>query len=89
MNKNEVVKTLLVLWFAGTTFYVISDIWNSYKTKGIKQAYQQGITDTINGIAKQAGESQCQPFEIGDGKQSVKLVAAECLSVSTSQETEK
>ena len=88
-KKNEILRTILTIWFLATTGYVVYDFWNEYKTKGIQNAYNLGLTDTVNKLIQQVESSQCQPVEVFSGEKKLQVVSAQCLPVKQEAQAEK
>jgi hypothetical protein len=80
INKQDVLKTVLILWFVATTCYVAYDQYASYKVKGISQAYNSGYVAAIDELIKKTKESGCQPFEVTKDEEKVSIVDNSCLS---------
>jgi hypothetical protein len=85
INKQDVFKTVVIIWFVATTGYVVFDLYTGYKIQGMQQAYQTGYTTAVDDLMKKSEESQCQPFEAQKDDKKIQLVNARCLQQSGSQ----
>ena len=85
INKQDVFKTILIIWFVATTGYVIYDIYAGYKIRGMQAAYNQGYTDSVNQLIDQTQKSQCQPFEVHSGDTKVQILDAKCVQQPSQQ----
>lgn len=79
INKQDVLKTIIIIWFIATTSYVAYDQYSDYKVRGIQAAYQSGYGTAIDDLIKKTEESQCQSFEVAKDDDKVSLVNTECL----------
>ena len=77
--KQDILKTILIVWLFAATGYILFDLYNGYKIKGIQAAYQQGFSESIDQIIQQMQKSGCAPFEIQNGEAKAKIVDAQCL----------
>ena len=79
ISKQDVFKTLIIIWFAATTIYVGWDLWSSYAQKGIQQAYKTGYATSVNDLFKKIDESKCQPIEVRkDENTKIQVIDAQC-----------
>ena len=78
-GKQDIIKTIIIIWFIAATGYVLADQYNGYKIRGIQAAYQQGFSESIDQIMQQMQKSGCAPFEIQNGEAKAKIVDAQCL----------
>jgi len=78
--KNEILKTIVIIWLFAATSYVVFNEWTSYKTKGVQQAYQQGMTDTIGKLIDQTQKNPCQPVDVNLQDKKIQVVDAKCLN---------
>lgn len=85
INKQDIFKTVLIIWFVAATGYVIYDQYASYKVLGIQAAYQQGYTDSVSRLIAEAEKSQCQPFEVRKDETKISLVNGQCLQSAGEQ----
>jgi hypothetical protein len=79
INRHDIFKTILIIWFIGATGYVVFDQWSSYKVRGIQAAYQQGYTDSVTALIDQTQKSGCTPFDVQKGDTKIQLVSGQCL----------
>lgn len=77
--KNDILKTIVIIWLFAATSYVVFNEWNSYKEKGIQAAYQQGMTDTIGKLIDQTQKNPCQPVDVSLQNTKIQVVDAKCL----------
>jgi len=85
-SGKEFIKTVVIVWIIGSIIYIGFDIWNDYKIKGIQQAYQSGVTDSIKQIFDKSQASQCkQPVEITLGDNKMEIVDVNCLKQAQRQ----
>jgi uncharacterized lipoprotein YajG len=83
INKQDILKTLLIIWFVGATGYVAYDIYASYKIRGMQAAYNQGYADSISQVIDQTEKNQCQPLDIHNADKKIQTVDARCLPAQT------
>lgn len=80
LNKQEIIKTVVVVWILGSVLYIGYDTWNDYKIRGMQQAYQAGIDASAKQIFEKNQASQCkQPIEISFQGNKLNLIDVECL----------
>jgi hypothetical protein len=79
INKQDIFKTIIIIWFIATTSYVAYDQYSDYKIKGIQAAYQSGYGAAIDDLINKSKESQCQSFEVAKDSDKVSLVNTDCL----------
>ncbi len=80
MKKEEVKKIIISIWLVAMSVYFVNDIWQDYKVRGIKEAYQKGIDDMASQIINEVEKGSCESFEISANNQKVTIMGAECLS---------
>lgn len=80
INKGDIVKTAVIVWFIAATGYVVYDQVATYKLKGLQQAYQTGYGTAVDDFMKKVKEGNCQPFEINKNNEKVSVVSASCLN---------
>lgn len=79
-NKQDIVKTITIIWILASAVYIGYDTWNDYKIRGIQQAYQAGIDDSTRQIFEKNKASQCkQPIEISFQGDKLDLIDVMCL----------
>jgi len=79
INKQDIVKTILIIWFVGTTVYVANDLYTGYKIRGIQAAYQQGYAQSVGDLIQKVQGSNCQPVEVKKDNNDLKLIDTQCL----------
>ena len=79
ITRQDVVKTVLIVWFVATTGYVAFDLYAGYKIRGMQQAYKDGYATSVDDLIKKAESSQCQPFEVQKDGKKTQLVNGQCL----------
>ena len=80
LNKQEIIKTVVIIWILGSVLYIGYDTWNDYKIRGMQQAYQAGIDDSTKQIFEKSRDGQCkQPVEISFQGKKLDLIDVECL----------
>ncbi|HEX8974270.1 MAG TPA: hypothetical protein VF817_02160 [Patescibacteria group bacterium] len=79
VTRQDVIKTVLIIWFLAATGYVIWDQYQGFKIRGMQASYQQGYGDAINQVIDQAKKEGCQPFEVRSNETKVQVVSGQCL----------
>lgn len=85
INKQDILKTIVIIWFIAATGYVAYDQFADYKIKGIQQAYQSGYTTAVDDLIKKTKESGCQSFEVTKDSEKASLISADCLQQMQAQ----
>jgi hypothetical protein len=85
INKQDVLKTILIIWFFATTVYVAYDLYAGYKIRGMQAAYQQGYATSIDDLIKKTKASNCQSFEVKKDDQQIQIVDAQCQQQAQAQ----
>jgi len=80
--KNDIPKTIVIIWLFAATGYVVFNEWSGYKEKGIQAAYQQGVADTVSKLIDQAQKNPCQPIDVNLQDKKIQIVDAKCLPAS-------
>jgi hypothetical protein len=88
ITRQDVFKTLMIIWFVATTGYVLVDLYLGYKVRGMQQAYKTGYAASVDDLVKQAEGSQCQPFEVQKDGKKTKLLNAQCVQQQTQQSSQ-
>lgn len=79
-QKQEIFRTIVIIWLVGSVVYIASDIWNDYKIKGINQAYQNGAEALTKQIFNQSEANGCgKTVELKLGEEKMELIDAKCL----------
>lgn len=86
INKQDILKTVMIIWFVATTGYVIFDLYNGYKIQGIQKAYQTGYAKSVDDLIAQTEKSGCQAFEVKKDDKKISLVSGQCLQQPGQQE---
>ena len=69
ISRQDITKTILIIWFVGTTVYVANDLYTGYKIRGVQAAYRQGYGQSVDDLISKVQQSGCQPFQVQkDGK---------------------
>jgi len=76
LSKKTIGSLVLFLWLVFSIVYIASDIWNNYKKIQLTAAYNQGKTDTINALIKEA--DKCQPVSIFGEEKDIQLMNLNC-----------
>jgi hypothetical protein len=79
ITRQDVMKTVLIVWFVATTGYVAFDLYAGYKIRGMQQAYKDGYATSVDDLIKKTEGSQCQPFEVQKDGKKTQLINAQCL----------
>jgi hypothetical protein len=77
-NKQDILKTVLIVWLMASTAYVVYDIYDNFRIKSAQAAYQQGYVDSAREVIEKVSEANCVPIEIRTGDESVAVVAGTC-----------
>ena len=80
INKQDVAKTVLIIWFIAATGYVAYDQYLGFKVRGMQAAYQQGITDAAKQIFDKSQAGQCkEAVTITLGENKLEFIDVKCL----------
>ncbi len=80
INKQDILKTTLIIWFIATTGYVAYDQYLGYKVRGMQAAYEQGITDATKKLFEKSQDGQCkEAVTITLGENKLELIDVKCL----------
>ncbi len=85
IKKEDIIKTVIILWFVATTGYVIFDQYQAFKIGAMQNSYKTGYTDSIMQLMKQTKESGCNPFEVRKEDAKIQLVDGACLNNTAMQ----
>lgn len=80
--KQEIIKTVIIVWMIGTTGYFFFDMWKSYAIEGIRGAYDAGYAKSVDDLIAKTEGSGCQIFEVKKDGKNIQLVNGECLQQS-------
>ena len=86
LNKQDILKTVLIIWFLATTFYFVYDQYAGYKVRGMQAAYQQGYQASITELIAKSKESNCKGFGIKQGSEELNLIDVKCLQSQGDQQ---
>lgn len=86
-KKQVIFKSLLIIWLVLATGYILFDLYSRYRLSTMQQAYNVGVTNTVDSLIKQAEQSNCQPFEVFSGEKKVSLLDVKCLEPKTGTTT--
>jgi hypothetical protein len=78
ISKQDVFKTVMIVWFIGATGYVIYDTYIGYKVRGMQAAYNAGYSTSVNDLIGKVSSSNCQPIEIKKDNVDIKLIDYSC-----------
>lgn len=79
-TKQDLTKALVLVWIIGSVAYIGWDTWRDYQIRGVQQAYQQGVNDSIKQIFDKSQATQCKtPFDVSLGENKLSLVDVKCL----------
>lgn len=79
ISKQDVFKTIMIIWFVSTTGYVIYDIYAGYKIRGMQAAYQTGYQTSVSDLMKKISDNKCQPVEIQLNNTKTQLIDLSCM----------
>lgn len=80
INKQDVLKTVLIIWFIATTGYVLYDQYLGYKVRGMRAAYDQGVNDAAKQIFDKSQATQCkEALTVTLGENKLELIDVKCL----------
>ncbi|EKE20096.1 MAG: hypothetical protein ACD_8C00056G0021 [uncultured bacterium] len=89
ISKQDIIKTLIIIWFIATTGYVAYDQYFEYKVNGLKASYEQGYMDSISKLIVEVEKNSCQGVDITKEDKKIQIVNAQCLQqVQTANETQ-
>ena len=81
-SRKFLLSALLILWVIFSVGYIGWNLWNNYRNQLGNQAYLQGVTDTVNGLIKEAEKDGCQPVSVYNqqDKKEIKLINIKCVT---------
>ena len=59
-TKQDLIKTLVIVYIVGSVIYIGWDSWHNYQVNGVQAAYQAGATDTVKQILDKSTADQCK-----------------------------
>jgi hypothetical protein len=87
ISRNDIVKTLMIVWFVATTGYVIADLYIGYRVRGIQAAYQNGYASSVSDFVKKLQDNKCQPVEIKKNEnEKIQVIDVQCLKQQQEQQ---
>jgi len=84
ISKKIILYIVIIIWIVFSLVYIFYDLWSDFKLKKLNQAYQQGSTDTINTLIKQA--KNCNPIPIYSGDTQIEVINVDCVKSPTPEE---
>ena len=85
--KKTILYSLVFLWVVFSIVYIANDIWSDYKnvqmTRVYEQGKEQGRTETITSLLREA--EKCEPVPIFIGEKETRLIKIGCPGVSLKQ----
>lgn len=87
ISRNDIVKTLLIIWFVASTGYVIVDLYVGYRIRGIQAAYQNGYVSSVSDFLKKLQDNKCQPVDVKkNDNEKIQVIDVECLKQQQEQQ---
>jgi hypothetical protein len=84
MTLKNGVGAVLVLWLVFSIGYIVRDQFLRYHLTRVNQAFQAGVSDSVNKLIAQSEE--CEPISVFADEKEVNLIAIECLQPPTTEE---
>lgn len=75
--KKIIGAVVLFAWIIFSIVYIANDQWQVLQTVKMKQAYQQGVSDSVRALMTES--AKCAPVPLVDGDKKVEVVAVSCL----------
>jgi len=82
-TKKTILSLILFLWVVFSVVYIINDVWSNYRDVQLVAAYNQGKTDMVNTLIKEA--EKCEPIPVFTGEKEIQLIKIGCPEVSPGQ----
>jgi hypothetical protein len=80
LTREDFIKTIVVIWVIVSVIYIGNDIWSDYKVKGLKDAYQSGLSDATKQIFEKSQSGQCkESVQLNVGENKLELIDVKCL----------
>ncbi|MFH1188139.1 MAG: hypothetical protein V1688_04775 [bacterium] len=76
--KKIVGVIVLAAWIIFSALYIANDQWQDFQTVQMKQAYQQGVSDSVRALITES--AKCAPVPLYDGDKKTEVVGVSCLS---------
>ena len=88
--KQDIIKAAIFIWIIGSVVYISYDTWNDYKIRGVQQAYQAGVEDSVKKIFDKVQASQCkQAVELTSQDNKLEIIDLKCLSQQSADSQQK
>lgn len=85
--KKIIGAVVLTAWIIFSIVYIANDKWQDLQTIQIKQAYQQGVSDTVRAVITES--AKCAPVSLKDGDKKTEIVAVSCTSTEKNSAEKK
>ncbi|PIR12743.1 hypothetical protein COV49_04400 [Candidatus Falkowbacteria bacterium CG11_big_fil_rev_8_21_14_0_20_39_10] len=82
-SKQAIWGAALILWIVFSLGYIGYDQWQDFQVSKINQAYQAGITNSVNSLITES--EKCQPIKVYNGEKNVEFIAVSCLQQGQNQ----
>jgi hypothetical protein len=80
LTKEDFIKSIVIIWVISSVIYIGNDIWSDYKVKGLKDAYQSGLSDATKQIFEKSLAGQCkESVQLNMGESKLELIDVKCL----------
>lgn len=87
ISKQDIIKTLIVIWFVATTGYVAVDMYMGYKIRGMQAAYKNGYASSVADFMNKLQDNKCQPVDIKKNEnEKIQVIEMECLKQQQEQQ---
>ena len=83
MEKNKIFIALIIGWMIFSLGYIAYDQFQGFKLKKVQQAYQAGLSDSINRLMNES--EKCEAIPLYSGDKQVNLIAIDCLQKAESK----
>ena len=81
ISRQDITKTLMIIWFVATTGYVAVDIYMGYRVRGMQAAYQNGYATSVSDFVKKIQDNKCKPLDIKKNEnEKIQVIEMDCLS---------
>lgn len=84
---TSVVIVMIIGWIIFSLIYIVSDKWQDYQLSQMQQAYQQGISKSVQTLMTESAKCNKIPLYYGD--QIIEVVDTSCLSASKEESANK
>ncbi len=79
-TRKTILYVLVFLWMVFSVVYIANDVWSRYKKVQLVQAYEQGRTDIINQLIREA--EKCEPIPVFSEGKEINLLKIGCQEIS-------